>query len=108
MRCPTSSQCGIPLMLPLYPVESIVLSLAMTAPTCFLSQVLLVATSFAMFMKYCSQLTLVISAPLIICTSFYATLPTCRHSRRLFLPIQTLHQAADWCRFLNFPFAPAF
>src|SRR3989338_5894006 len=60
IKCPTSSQWGIPRMLPLYPVESIVLSLTITAPTCFLSQVLLVATCFAMFMKYCSQFTLVI------------------------------------------------
>src|SRR3989338_751573 len=64
---PVSSQCGIPLMLPLYPVERIVLSLTISAPTCFLSQVLLVAISFAMFMKYCSQLALcvILSSPSI-------------------------------------------
>src|SRR6266851_10383389 len=57
MTHPTSSQCGNPRTDPLYPVERIVRSRAMTAPTCFLGHVARVATCFAMFMKYVCQST---------------------------------------------------
>src|SRR5215831_12831320 len=53
--CPTSSQWGIPRMLPLYPVERMVRSRTTTAPTCLRSQVARVATCFAMSMKYWSH-----------------------------------------------------
>src|SRR6202162_1268199 len=54
---PTSSQCGRPRIDPLYPVERIVRSRAITAPTCFLGHVARVATCRAMFMKYVCQST---------------------------------------------------
>src|SRR5919107_1476065 len=55
IRQPTSSQCGIPEGLPLYPVVSILLSRTTTAPTARRGQVERVATSWAMRMKYSSH-----------------------------------------------------
>src|SRR5262249_18758249 len=55
IMCPTSSQWGIPRMLPLYPVERMVRSRTTTAPTCLRSHVARVATWRAMSMKYWSQ-----------------------------------------------------
>src|SRR5918997_3837181 len=55
IRQPTSSQCGIPEGLPLYPVVSIRLSRTTTAPTASRGQVERVATSWAMRMKYSSH-----------------------------------------------------
>src|SRR5918911_3691989 len=55
MRHPTSSQCGIPEGLPLYPVVRILLSRTTTAPTARRGQVERVATSWAMRMKYSSH-----------------------------------------------------
>jgi hypothetical protein len=54
---PTSSQCGRPGSEPLYPVDRIVLSRTITAPTCFRGQVERVAAWWAMFMKYVCQST---------------------------------------------------
>src|ERR687894_1471984 len=55
MRHPTSSQCGIPEGLPLYPVVRILLSRTTTAPTARRGQVERVATSWAMRIKYSSH-----------------------------------------------------
>src|ERR687894_503063 len=55
MRHPTSSQCGIPEGLPLYPVVRILLSRTTTAPTARRGQVERVATSWAIRMKYSSH-----------------------------------------------------
>src|SRR5881296_4151181 len=54
---PTSSQWGMPRIDPLYPVDRIVLSRTITAPTCLRSQVERLATWRAMFMKYVCQST---------------------------------------------------
>src|SRR5215210_6571890 len=55
MRQPTSSQCGIPEGLPLYPVVRILLSRTTTAPTARRGQVERVATWWAIRMKYSSH-----------------------------------------------------
>src|ERR1051325_11169927 len=52
---PTSVQCGIPRIEPLYPVDRIVRLRTMTAPTYLRWQVDRVATTCAMLMKYSSQ-----------------------------------------------------
>src|SRR6266542_3103256 len=57
IRQPTSSQCGSPRIEPLYPVERIVRSRTITAPTCLRGQVEREATCWAMFMKYVCQST---------------------------------------------------
>src|SRR5215831_16805534 len=57
MTQPTSEQCGSPRIEPLYPVERIVLSRTITAPTCLRGQVDRVETCRAMFMKYVCQST---------------------------------------------------
>src|ERR687893_2964137 len=55
IRQPTSSQCGIPEGLPLYPVVSILLSRTTTAPTARRGQVERVASSWAIRIKYSSH-----------------------------------------------------
>jgi hypothetical protein len=55
--CPTSEQWGIPRIDPLYPVDRIVRSRTITAPTNLRGQVDLLAVTAAMFMKYWSQET---------------------------------------------------
>src|SRR5918997_471598 len=55
IRHPTSSQCGSPEGLPLYPVVRMRLSRTITAPTASRGHVERVATSWAMRMKYSSQ-----------------------------------------------------
>src|ERR1700730_17355047 len=57
MTHPTSQQCGIPRIEPLYPVDRIVRSRTITAPTCLRGQVERDATCPAMFMKYVCQST---------------------------------------------------
>src|SRR5437867_7159453 len=57
MSCPASSQWGMPRTEPLYPVDRMVLSRTITAPTCLRSQVERVAACRAMFMKYVCQST---------------------------------------------------
>ena len=52
---PPSSQFLIPRGVPLYPVEIILLSLTMIAATCLLEQLLLVAMTSAIAIKYWSQ-----------------------------------------------------
>src|SRR6185436_11414446 len=52
---PTSEQCGIPRIDPLYPVDRIVRLRTSTAPTYLRGQVERVATTCAMLMKYSSQ-----------------------------------------------------
>jgi len=55
--CPTSEQWGMPRIEPLYPVDKIVLSRTITAPTNLRGQVDRLAVTAAMFMKYWSQET---------------------------------------------------
>src|SRR3989338_4080069 len=55
---PPSLQFFTPRGVQLYPVEIILLSFTITAATFLFTQLLLVATSFAMFMKYWSQVGL--------------------------------------------------
>src|SRR3989344_7015152 len=52
---PPSLQFFTPRGVPLYPVEIILLSFTITAATFRFTQLLLIATSFAMFMKYSSH-----------------------------------------------------
>src|SRR3989344_3100951 len=52
---PPSLQFLTPLGVPLYPVETILLSFTITAATFLFTQLLRVATSLAIFMKYSSQ-----------------------------------------------------
>src|SRR3989344_7274497 len=55
---PPSLQFFTPRGVPLYPVETILLSRTITAATFLFTQLLLIATSFAMFMKYSSHVGL--------------------------------------------------
>src|SRR3982751_5484965 len=52
---PTSEQCGIPRIEPLYPVDKMVRLRTSTAPTYLRGQVDRVATTCAMLMKYSSH-----------------------------------------------------
>src|SRR5262245_50812670 len=53
--CPTSEQCGMPRIEPLYPVDKMVRLRTSTAPTYLRGQVDRVATTCAMLMKYSSH-----------------------------------------------------